>query len=166
MSRLQAVGIRRSKDVCLYTCQCGHACMFVQSRYEYHWADGTVIKKPIKCSAPRYTDYLMSWVQDQLDDETLFPSKIGNLNWLYMYSNCVGGGGFRGKCASCFSGGWLYYIQNVKCASEVVSYKAVVCYSHYLQCPHTCRCMFEGGCTSFQACMGNPNAQLNHKGGV
>ncbi|XP_065176820.1 MOB kinase activator 1B [Sycon ciliatum] len=46
-------------------------------RYEYHWADGTVIKKPIKCSAPRYTDYLMSWVQDQLDDETLFPSKIG-----------------------------------------------------------------------------------------
>lgn len=47
-------------------------------RYEYHWADGTNIKKPIKCSAPKYIDYLMTWVQDQLDDETLFPSKIGN----------------------------------------------------------------------------------------
>lgn len=46
-------------------------------RYEYHWADGTTIKKPIKCSAPKYIDYLMTWVQDQLDDETLFPSKIG-----------------------------------------------------------------------------------------
>ena len=48
-------------------------------RYEYHWADGTTIKKPIKCSAPKYIDYLMTWVQDQLDDETLFPSKIGKL---------------------------------------------------------------------------------------
>ncbi|XP_067233192.1 MOB kinase activator 1B-like isoform X4 [Chanodichthys erythropterus] len=45
-------------------------------KYEYHWADGTNIKKPIKCSAPKYIDYLMTWVQDQLDDETLFPSKI------------------------------------------------------------------------------------------
>ncbi|KFQ15161.1 MOB kinase activator 1A, partial [Leptosomus discolor] len=42
-------------------------------RYEYHWADGTNIKKPIKCSAPKYIDYLMTWVQDQLDDETLLP---------------------------------------------------------------------------------------------
>jgi len=46
-------------------------------RYEYLWADGTTIKKPIKCSAPRYIDYLITWVQDQLDDETIFPSKIG-----------------------------------------------------------------------------------------
>lgn len=47
-------------------------------KYEYHWADGHTVKKPIKCSAPKYIDYLMTWVQDQLDDETLFPSKIGN----------------------------------------------------------------------------------------
>lgn len=46
-------------------------------KYEYHWADGTTVKKPIKCSAPKYIDYLMTWVQDQLDDETIFPSKIG-----------------------------------------------------------------------------------------
>ncbi|XP_071953515.1 MOB kinase activator 1A [Antedon mediterranea] len=46
-------------------------------KYEYHWADGQTVKKPIKCSAPRYIDFLMSWVQDQVDDEALFPSKIG-----------------------------------------------------------------------------------------
>lgn len=46
-------------------------------KFEYLWADGTSVKKPIKCSAPVYIDYLMTWVQDQLDDEALFPSRIG-----------------------------------------------------------------------------------------
>lgn len=46
-------------------------------KYEYHWADGTTTKKPIKVSAPEYVDYLMTWVQNQLDDEKVFPSKIG-----------------------------------------------------------------------------------------
>ncbi|XP_060858341.1 MOB kinase activator 1B-like [Metopolophium dirhodum] len=46
-------------------------------KYEYHWTDGLSVKKPTKCSAPEYIDYLMTWVQDQLDDETLFPAKIG-----------------------------------------------------------------------------------------
>jgi len=46
-------------------------------KYEYHWADGTTVKKAIKVSAPEYVDYLMTWVQNQLDDEAIFPSKIG-----------------------------------------------------------------------------------------
>jgi MOB kinase activator 1 len=46
-------------------------------KYEYHWADGQSIKKPIKCSAPRYVDYLMNWIQSQVDNETIFPSNIG-----------------------------------------------------------------------------------------
>eukprot|EP00051_Salpingoeca_urceolata_P026276 m.476709 g.476709 ORF g.476709 m.476709 type:complete len:227 (-) comp20622_c0_seq1:180-860(-) len=46
-------------------------------KYEYHWADGVVVKRPIKCSAPEYIDFLMTWVQSQLDDESLFPSKVG-----------------------------------------------------------------------------------------
>lgn len=54
-------------------------------KYEYHWADGHTVKKPIKCSAPKYIDYLMTWVQDQLDDETLFPSKIGIL-YYFLYA--------------------------------------------------------------------------------
>jgi hypothetical protein len=52
-------------------------------KYEYHWADGHIIKKPIKCSSPKYIDYLMTWVQDQMDDESLFPSKIGG--WQERY---------------------------------------------------------------------------------
>lgn len=58
----------------------------ISCRYEYHWADGTNIKKPIKCSAPKYIDYLMTWVQDQLDDETLFPSKIGMIHFVVSTS--------------------------------------------------------------------------------
>jgi MOB kinase activator 1 len=46
-------------------------------KFEYLWADGTTIKKPVKCTAPEYIDYLMTWVQSQLNDEIIFPSKIG-----------------------------------------------------------------------------------------
>eukprot|EP01120_Amphizonella_sp_Union-15-10_P004584 TRINITY_DN1522_c0_g1_i1.p1 TRINITY_DN1522_c0_g1~~TRINITY_DN1522_c0_g1_i1.p1 ORF type:complete len:220 (+),score=29.75 TRINITY_DN1522_c0_g1_i1:105-764(+) len=45
-------------------------------KYEYLWADGEKVKKPIKCSAPEYVDYLMTWVQSQLDDENVFPSRV------------------------------------------------------------------------------------------
>ena len=54
-------------------------------RYEYHWADGTTVKKPIKCSAPKYIEFLMQWVQEQLDDETIFPSKIGMFVVVFIY---------------------------------------------------------------------------------
>lgn len=46
-------------------------------RYEYHWQDGVNFKKPTKLSAPEYVDQLMNWVQGMLDDEAIFPSKIG-----------------------------------------------------------------------------------------
>jgi MOB kinase activator 1 len=49
--------------------------MSAGSKYEYLWADGENIKKPIKVSAPEYVDYLMTWVQGILDDETMFPSR-------------------------------------------------------------------------------------------
>lgn len=43
----------------------------------YLWADGVKIKKPISVSAPEYVDYLMSWVESQLNDEAIFPIKFG-----------------------------------------------------------------------------------------
>ena len=43
--------------------------MSAGAKYEYHWADGNQFKIPIKCSAPKYIDYLMTWIQDQIDDE-------------------------------------------------------------------------------------------------
>eukprot|EP01089_Gocevia_fonbrunei_P019625 TRINITY_DN700_c0_g1_i1.p1 TRINITY_DN700_c0_g1~~TRINITY_DN700_c0_g1_i1.p1 ORF type:complete len:220 (-),score=44.95 TRINITY_DN700_c0_g1_i1:50-709(-) len=45
-------------------------------KYEYLWADGEKIKKPIKVSAPEYVDYLMTWVQGILDNENIFPSRV------------------------------------------------------------------------------------------
>jgi len=44
-------------------------------KYEYHWSDGTA--RPIKCSAPKYIDLLMTWVQEQLEDDKIFPETIG-----------------------------------------------------------------------------------------
>ncbi|KAF0922311.1 hypothetical protein E2562_031803 [Oryza meyeriana var. granulata] len=46
-------------------------------KYEYRWADGVKVKKPIQVSAPKYVEYLMDWVETQLDDEAIFPQKIG-----------------------------------------------------------------------------------------
>lgn len=45
-------------------------------KYEYHWPL-VEAKRSVKCSAPEYVDYLMSWVQKQLDDESIFPTKPG-----------------------------------------------------------------------------------------
>jgi len=46
-------------------------------RYEYLWEDGVTYKRPTKLSAPDYVDALMNWVQNLLDDENVFPHKIG-----------------------------------------------------------------------------------------
>lgn len=46
-------------------------------KYEYMWADGLTVKRPMAVSAPRYVDFLMTWVQNQLDDEKLFPTQLG-----------------------------------------------------------------------------------------
>ncbi|GMQ07692.1 hypothetical protein CsSME_00051783 [Camellia sinensis var. sinensis] len=46
-------------------------------RYEYRWADGVSIKKPIEVSASKYVEYLMDWIEAQLDDKSIFPQKLG-----------------------------------------------------------------------------------------
>ena len=47
------------------------------SRYEYHWCDGVNYKKPTKLPAPQYTELLMDWVEAQINNEELFPVKVG-----------------------------------------------------------------------------------------
>ena len=47
-------------------------------RYEYLWEDGVRYKKPTKLPAPEYVDALMNWAQGLLDNEDVFPNKIGN----------------------------------------------------------------------------------------
>jgi len=46
-------------------------------RYEYLWEDGVKYKRPTKLPAPEYVDALMNWAQTILDDENVFPNKIG-----------------------------------------------------------------------------------------
>lgn len=62
-------------------------------RYEYRWADGVTIKKPIEVSAPKYVEYLMDWIEAQLDDEAVFPQRLGekiiviftSIEYIYIY---------------------------------------------------------------------------------
>ena len=54
-------------------------CLTKLYRYEYRWADGVQIKKPIEVSAPKYVEYLMDWIEVQLDDESIFPQKLGKI---------------------------------------------------------------------------------------
>ncbi|KAI7980702.1 MOB kinase activator-like 1A, partial [Camellia lanceoleosa] len=46
--------------------------------YEYGWADVVQIKKPIEVSAPKYVEYLMNKIESKLDDESIFPQRLGN----------------------------------------------------------------------------------------
>jgi len=43
---------------------------------KYLWADGKKVTKPIEVSAPEYVDLLMSWVESQLNDESIFPVRF------------------------------------------------------------------------------------------
>jgi MOB kinase activator 1 len=47
------------------------------SGFEYLWADGVTIRTPIKCSSTEYVEYVMNWVEDQTNNESIFPSSSG-----------------------------------------------------------------------------------------
>ena len=40
--------------------------------FEYRWADGKS-SKPIRCSSPEYVEYVLNWIEEQIQDESLFP---------------------------------------------------------------------------------------------
>ena len=46
-------------------------------KYEYLWADGHNVKTPLKVSAGEYIDFLMTWVENQLNNEKIFPCALG-----------------------------------------------------------------------------------------
>jgi len=50
--------------------------MCAGDKFQYLWADGVKVKKPVAVSAPEYVDLLMTWVESQLNDEELFPIKF------------------------------------------------------------------------------------------
>lgn len=46
-------------------------------RFEYLWQDNENYKRPTKMAAPAYIEQLMTWVQANIDNESVMPSKIG-----------------------------------------------------------------------------------------
>ena len=58
-----------------------HSCprMTAGANYEYKWADpcSTKYRSPTDVSAQQYVQLLMQWVQHQLDDQAIFPTKPG-----------------------------------------------------------------------------------------
>ena len=46
-------------------------------QFEYLWADGVKVKTPVKLSAQKYINVLFDWVEEQLDDPSLFPRGLG-----------------------------------------------------------------------------------------
>jgi hypothetical protein len=42
--------------------------------FKFRWKDGVGIKTPIKCSGPEYVDYVLTWVEGQMNNEKIFPT--------------------------------------------------------------------------------------------
>jgi MOB kinase activator 1 len=52
--------------------------MKATDEFEYLWQDAaTGYPKPTKMPAPTYIEHLMTWVQSNIDNEAIFPSRIG-----------------------------------------------------------------------------------------
>ena len=49
-------------------------CFSFPPGFEYRWKDGVGIKTPIKCSGPEYVDYVLTWVEGQMNNEKIFPT--------------------------------------------------------------------------------------------
>jgi hypothetical protein len=47
------------------------------AKYEYHWCDGVTYKKPTKLPASQYICLLMDWVEQQINNENIFPVTTG-----------------------------------------------------------------------------------------
>ena len=51
--------------------------MKATDEFEYLWQDSENFKRPTKMPAPAYIEHLMGWVQSNIDNEAVFPSRIG-----------------------------------------------------------------------------------------
>jgi len=47
-------------------------------KFQYRWADGVKVKKPMEVTAPEYVDLLLTWAESQLNDEDIFPINFGS----------------------------------------------------------------------------------------
>ncbi|KAL8957837.1 MAG: hypothetical protein Q9193_004990, partial [Seirophora villosa] len=54
--------------------------MKATDEFEYLWQDSENYKRPTKMPAPEYIEHLMAWVQSNIDNEAMFPSRVGALS--------------------------------------------------------------------------------------
>lgn len=60
-------------------------------RYEYRWQDGDEYKKPTKLSALKYMNLLMDWIESLINNEDIFPTRVGvwQIKQFGLFSDCV-----------------------------------------------------------------------------
>ncbi|KAE8610065.1 hypothetical protein XENTR_v10012003 [Xenopus tropicalis] len=46
-------------------------------KYEYRWQDDNKYKRPTKVSAPLYMNMLMEWIETLINNEDIFPTRMG-----------------------------------------------------------------------------------------
>ncbi|XP_064634007.1 MOB kinase activator 3B-like [Lineus longissimus] len=46
-------------------------------KYEYHWCDGDRYKRPTALPANKYISLLMDWAEAQINNEEIFPCRVG-----------------------------------------------------------------------------------------
>ncbi|KAI9677706.1 MAG: Mitotic exit network component [Trizodia sp. TS-e1964] len=64
--------------------------MKATDEFEYLWQDSENFKRPTKMPAPEYIEHLMAWVQGNIDNEQMFPSRIGIQTPAYSVKECLG----------------------------------------------------------------------------
>lgn len=69
------------------SCKCQN--MTIGPKYEYLWADGKTIKKPISIPANDYIDYLMTWIEANLEDTKIFPDYDGKSSRLFLQNSSL-----------------------------------------------------------------------------
>lgn len=59
-------------------------------RFEYLWQDDVKFKKPTAVPAVQYISFLMDWIEGQINNEDIFPTKTGkttNFQWFSTKCN-------------------------------------------------------------------------------
>ncbi|CAG0897609.1 unnamed protein product [Darwinula stevensoni] len=62
--------------VCEYCTEESCPTMSGGPKYEYLWCDGQRYRKPTHLPAPQYITLLMDWIESQINDESIFPTKV------------------------------------------------------------------------------------------
>nr|XP_014342446.1 PREDICTED: MOB kinase activator 3C [Latimeria chalumnae] len=63
--------------ICEYCTGTGCPVMSGGPKYEYRWQDNHKYKKPTKVTAPQYMSLLMDWIETLINNEDIFPTRVG-----------------------------------------------------------------------------------------